>query len=255
MAHRGAPVDVPENTLPAFLNAIELGADAVELDVRLTADQVPVVYHYFYLDELTTLNGPLFQYTWVELRQARFVKPGLLTQTTFGIPSLDEVLQALQGRIGLEVEIKGPEPGSVAVLAAVLKNHPEALNNLEITSYEPMLLERFRQHVPGVPTDLLIPLNEPWMKADVLAYTALQRGRLAGARAVHLHASQLSTGVVEYICQGGSEVHAWGVNDQQAFEASRRLGIKRICTDALSLALNYRQEAITKEQASPGNPE
>ena len=151
----------------------------LRLDVRLTADRVPIVYHYFYLDELTTLNGPLYQYTWAELRQARFVIPDSSTQTTVGISSLDEVLQALQGRIGLEVEIKGPEPGSVAVLAAVLKNYPEALKNLEITSYEPLLLERFRQHIPGVPTDLLIPLNEPWMKADVLAYTAFQRGRLA----------------------------------------------------------------------------
>ncbi|MBN1218885.1 MAG: glycerophosphodiester phosphodiesterase [Anaerolineae bacterium] len=56
VAHRGAPTEVaPENTIPAFQRAIDLGADAVELDVRLTADHVPVVYHYFYLEEATGL--------------------------------------------------------------------------------------------------------------------------------------------------------------------------------------------------------
>ena len=51
VAHRGVAEHAPENTLPAFLRALAVGADAVELDVRLTRDRVPVVYHYYYLDE------------------------------------------------------------------------------------------------------------------------------------------------------------------------------------------------------------
>ena len=45
VAHRGIPTEAPENTLASFQRAIELGADAVELDVRLTSDKVPVVFH------------------------------------------------------------------------------------------------------------------------------------------------------------------------------------------------------------------
>ena len=53
MAHRGVPEGVPENTIRAFQRALELGADAIELDVRLSKDGVPVVFHNFYLDETT----------------------------------------------------------------------------------------------------------------------------------------------------------------------------------------------------------
>jgi glycerophosphoryl diester phosphodiesterase len=48
VAHRGVADGAPENTLPAFWKAIELGADAVEFDVRLTRDHEPVIYHYTY---------------------------------------------------------------------------------------------------------------------------------------------------------------------------------------------------------------
>lgn len=72
VAHRGCPDTAPENTIPAFLRAVEFGADAVELDVRLTSDGVMVVYHYFYLDKITDLTGPIFTRTWQEIRQARF---------------------------------------------------------------------------------------------------------------------------------------------------------------------------------------
>jgi glycerophosphoryl diester phosphodiesterase len=56
VAHRGVATQYPENTIPAFLRAIELGADAVELDVRLTKDKIPVVYHYYYLDKIGSLG-------------------------------------------------------------------------------------------------------------------------------------------------------------------------------------------------------
>lgn len=273
IAHRGAPssppaVFAPENTLPAFLRAVEIGADAVELDVRLTSDRVPVVFHYFYLDQLTTLSGPIFCKTWDEVRRARFVPPAVKDQRAgqvddqVRISSLDEVLQALAGRIALEIEIKGPELYAADAAADIIKNHPSALGNLEITSYEPMLLARFPRLLPDEPTDLLIPLSEPWMKADVLAYTALQRGQMAGARAVHLHASQLFDEIVTSIRlgapasgrtpprhsvdnsatphRGGCEVHAWGINDSLALEVAQKLGIERICTDNLQLALNFR---------------
>jgi glycerophosphoryl diester phosphodiesterase len=238
VAHRGCPDSAPENTIPAFLRAVDLGADAVELDVRLTSDGAVVVYHYFYLDKITDLTGPIFTRNWDEIRQARFQDPG---GSEARIPLLEQVLDVLAGRIGLEIEIKGPESESVEAVASVLLNHPQAWDSLEITSYDPMLLNRFQGLISGVPTDLLIPRSEPWMRQDVVAYTALQRGRMAGARAVHLHPSQLDKETVGLIRSTDMEVHAWDVNDFCSLELVRELGIPRLDTDALRQALDFRE--------------
>jgi glycerophosphoryl diester phosphodiesterase len=220
------------------LRAVELGADAVELDVRLTCDGALVVYHYFYLDKITDLTGPIFAHTWEQVRRARFHD---LAETDARIPLLDQVLDVLAGRIGLEIEIKGPESESVEVVASVLHNHPRAWENLEITSYEPMLLKRFQSLAPDVPTDLLIPRSEPWMGRDVAAYTALKRGRMAGARAVHLHPGQLDFETVNLLRKGGCEVHTWDVNDHASLMLVQELQIPRLDTDTLQLAMAFRE--------------
>ncbi|HEX6434369.1 MAG TPA: glycerophosphodiester phosphodiesterase family protein, partial [Gemmatimonadales bacterium] len=68
IAHRGASGSAPENTMAAFTLAIEQGADAIELDVRLTADGVPVVLHDTALDRTTNRSGLLHDHTLAELR-------------------------------------------------------------------------------------------------------------------------------------------------------------------------------------------
>jgi len=73
VAHRGVPDTYPENTIPAFERAIELGADTIELDVRLTSDNVPVVFHYFYLNEITPITGAIFNYTLEQLRDIEVI--------------------------------------------------------------------------------------------------------------------------------------------------------------------------------------
>ena len=68
MAHRGVTADAAENTLEAFRAAQSLGADAIELDVQLSADGIAVVYHYAYLEALTDGSGPVWQRSLAELR-------------------------------------------------------------------------------------------------------------------------------------------------------------------------------------------
>ena len=79
------------------------------------------------------------------------------------------------------------------------------------------------------------------MRNDVVAYTALQRGMLAGARAVHLHPTQLDEETLRYLRQKGCEVHAWAVNDMNALALVRSLEIPRLDTDCLQLALEFRE--------------
>jgi glycerophosphoryl diester phosphodiesterase len=239
VAHRGAPVGVPENTMPAFQHALDLGADAIELDVRLTKDRVPVVFHYFYLDEGTTLSGPIFEYTFDQLRQVEVLGSRGEAPNGCRIPTLCEVLETFGGRLGLEIEIKGPEPESSEIVGALLQRFRHLWETIEVTSYEPMLLANIGQRCPELATDLLLPLSEDWMGLDVVTYLAIHRAGLAGARGVHLHPTQLSPEVVATVHSSGIEVHAWDVNDEESLRSVAELGIARFDTDEVQLAVEF----------------
>ena len=70
VAHRGDTQSAPENTLPAFANAIKKGADGIELDVHLTEDGQLVVHHYFGLGTTTSGSGLLIEKKLAEIKQA-----------------------------------------------------------------------------------------------------------------------------------------------------------------------------------------
>ena len=235
VAHRGAPGEAPENTIQAFQRAIDLGADAAELDVRLTSDHIPLVYHYYYLDAITKLSGPIFNYTAHQIQGNGFPAQG-----EFTISTLSEVLESFGSKTGFEIELKGPEKESSEIVGRILHDFKSLWGTIEVTSYEPVLLLEITRHCPGLATDLLVPQSPDWMKSDVLTHTAIHRAKLAGARAVHLHPAQLSYQVAEAIRTQGIELHCWDVNDEQSLNVVRELDIPKICTDRISLAVEFR---------------
>lgn len=241
LAHRGDTAYAPENTLAAFRHAVKIGADGVELDVRLTSDRQPAVYHYYYLEEASSGAGTIFSRTAAELKELR-VKDE--RGGDHGIPMLWEVLSEFGGLTQLEIEAKGPEPEAAPVIANVLNQFPKAHDRIEVTSFEPALLLSVRRSCPDIATALLFPRSEPWMKLDVVGYAALQRARLAGASAVHLHPSQLSEDVMSRARSAGVEVHSWDANDLDALRLTADLGVTWIDTDRLEAALSFRNSLL-----------
>ena len=100
VAHRGASIEQPENTIAAFEAAIDAGADAVEFDVRMTVDGHAVVMHDADVSRTTDGNGLVSEMTLEEIR-------------TLGVPTLEETLGCLAGRAAADIEIKNlpGEPG------------------------------------------------------------------------------------------------------------------------------------------------
>ena len=242
VAHRGVTTNAPENTLPAFERAIELGADAVELDVRLTSDQVPVVYHYYYLDNNTSGSGAIFNHTLAELRSLKVVsKKNPLAQAGC-ISTLAEILEILGGRIDMEIEIKGPEPEAPGIVGSVLLDFKQLWDTIEVTARVPAFLLAIQKICPGLQADLLYPLSASWMKPDVVQFEALNLARLARASSVHLHPSQLSSEIVDNLRRANIEVHAWDVNDSSSLQLCKDTGVRRICTDDLAQALDFRAQ-------------
>ena len=151
------------------------------------------------------------------------------------------MLEMFVGRIGLEIEIKGPEPESAAIVAAALQPYRHLWESIEVTSYEPILLREMQARCPGLATDLLGLRSEPWMTPEIVRHLAIHRARLAHARAIHLHPTQLLPETIAAVRAAGIEVHAWDINDMEALDIVTALRIPRICTDCLEEALHYRQ--------------
>jgi glycerophosphoryl diester phosphodiesterase len=240
VADRGAATEAPENTIAAFEAAAEQGADAVELDVRLTSDHVPVVHHFYNLGSRASASGPIFAFTWEQLRQVRLGGADDASVPPEHIPSLDEVLTRFGGRLGLEIHMQGPEPEAPVIVGGLLQQHRHIWGAVEVTSYEPAVLLEIQRVCPGLATDLLFPRSESWKTPDIEQYEAVQCGRMARATAVHIHPSQLSAAMVRAVRAQGIEVHAWDVNDENALGLVAELGIPRLNTDNLRQALAFR---------------
>src|SRR5216117_1881160 len=106
IAHRGEHLHHPENTLPAFQEAIRLGADFIEVDVRTTADGKLVLSHDGNVARRTTSQGEIAKMTFDEVRK---LDAGIKSGPEFAgtrIPTFDEALDLARGRIGIYVDVK-----------------------------------------------------------------------------------------------------------------------------------------------------
>jgi len=106
IAHRGEHLKHPENTLPAYLAAIGLGADYIEVDVRTTADGKLVSMHNSSVDGTTNGKGQVANLTF---EQIRALDAGIKFAAHFAgtrVPAFEEVLAAVKGRVGIYVDAK-----------------------------------------------------------------------------------------------------------------------------------------------------
>jgi len=129
--HRGRGKTTFENTLEAFETAINLGADAVELDVRRTADGVMIVHHD---EKVRRLRRPLERMT---LKEARL----FADRRGYYLPTFEETLAACAGRIALDIELK--EPGYEQDVVAITKKYYD-LDNVAFTSFSDAVIKRIK---------------------------------------------------------------------------------------------------------------
>jgi len=190
VAHRGASAEQPENTLRAFEAAVDLGADAVEFDVRMSADGHPVVVHDPAVDRTTDGHGLVRDLTLAELK-------GLRVRSSQGgkaeeIPTLDETLELLSGRVAIDVEIKNipGEPDHDADRQDVVDATLRALDGagfsgaVLISSFNPSSIAHARAAAPDVPTGLLAVQAMPVADALRLATEGGHGWVLPAARSV-----------------------------------------------------------------------
>jgi glycerophosphoryl diester phosphodiesterase len=218
VAHRGISRERPENTLPAFLRALELGADGIELDVHCTKDRVVVVHH----DEVPRATAPdralagkrIDELTWDQLQ-------GFAVDGAALIPALTEVLAALRGRLDVFVELKGQ--AIEGPVLDVIRRSP-APARCAVHSFDHEAIRRIRAMAPGLRAGVLFDAAPP----DVVAAM-----RYADARDVWPREDLIDAAMVEAVHGAGGRVLAWTVNVPERAKALAALRVDALCTDAL----------------------
>jgi glycerophosphoryl diester phosphodiesterase len=153
VAHRGASGHAPENTMRAFGLAVEMGADAIELDVHLTADGELAVIHDDTLDRTTDRRGAVAGLTMAEIREA---DAGGGQQ----VPTLADVLGWLPSDLGLVVEIKARSAVD-ATVAALREHDVHRSGRASLISFDEASIERARELEPTLMTGYLLVPGQP----------------------------------------------------------------------------------------------
>jgi glycerophosphoryl diester phosphodiesterase len=212
-AHRGASGYAPENTLAAFRLARELGADMVEFDLHLTADDRLVVLHDDTLDRTTNGTGYVRDHTWAEIAR---LDAGARYRPEFAgerVPLLDDVLD-WAGRVGmpLSIEMKRPNealnrdpyPDLAARIIARVQAHGLA-DQVLLFSDDHALVKTTRQLAPGIGTSIVLGL------ATFIDPVTLARE--AGADGLAVYWRYASRRMVEACHAAGIHVFGFGVGD------------------------------------------
>lgn len=244
MAHRGAPAVEAENTLPAFEAAVRAGADAVELDVRLSADGVVVVMHDPLVDRTTDGSGLVRDLTLAQLGALRIITTdGSATK----VPTLEETLRALSGRVAVDLELKqlpgepdfepDGEPLVDATLAVLAEVGFEGA--VLLSSFDPVAIASVRSLAPQLPTGLLVA-----PQIDVRVATTFARGQghpwvLPSVAAVEA----AGAGYVEEAHAGGMRVGTWIVDEPARALALLRAGVDAVATNDPAALVIARREA------------
>ena len=150
IGHRGAAAYAPENTLEGIHTAADMGIDWVELDVKLTKDDVPILFHDEDLSRTTNGSGLVRETTYDDIKQLEAGSWFGESFTGIKIPTLEEAIEDLVNRnLGLNLEIKacaGREVETAEAALDVLSQYWDDHNRLLISSFDPASLEA-AQHV------------------------------------------------------------------------------------------------------------
>jgi len=231
-AHRGASAYAPENTLAAFELALRQGADAIELDAKLTADRQVIVMHDATVDRTTEGKGRVRDLPLAEIRK---LDAGSHFDVAFKgepVPTLDEVFKAVGQLTYINVELtnySSPFDDLAERVAALVRRH-KLQTRVLFSSFNWIVLARVRRQLPEAPIGLLALPG----RGGMLARSAV--GRLFGYQALHPERSDVTPMLVKQAHRRGERVNAYTVNAEDDMRRLFGLGVDGIFTDDPVLA-------------------
>lgn len=246
IAHRGANKRAPQNTLPAFQKAIDMGTDGFETDVHLSKDGVPVICHNYTIDETSNGTGKIEEMTLEQLKGYDFgsyYDPKFKGTT---LPTLDEFLDLAMGKglKALNIELK-PEKDTARREMLVRKTleavEARGLSDiLLISSFSPEILEYIKQVDPSCKTAFLYPAG--YVRAHLAILPPFGLMSKMKCHAAHPHKLCIRGNFVRKAHEKGIQVNVWTVNESEDIRAMIEAGVDGIITDCPDRVRNILNE-------------
>jgi glycerophosphoryl diester phosphodiesterase len=232
-AHRGASAHAPENTLASFELALAQGADAIELDARLSADGKVVVFHDPTLDRTTDGTGRLAQKKLADLRALDAGSSFSAQYRGEKIPLLEEVFDAVGNKLFINVHLTNittPRDPLVDHVCQLVKKYGLE-DQVLFSSFMISNLIRARQLLPLVPRGLLAA--EHWKGAWARSF-GFAFGDYA---ALHPYITDVDAREVQRVHRLKRRIHVWTVNKPDDMLHLKSWGADGVFTDDPALAL------------------
>jgi len=231
IAHRGASTRAPENTLVAFRNALDAGADGIEFDARLTADGHIVLMHDDDVSRTTDGTGLLSE---MKLSAVRALNAGVKFGVSAQVPTLDEAFSLIAGRARIVLEVKGAyAAGSTRDGAAVARElcaHISGVPNLVVSSFDPEAIATIRALEPHIPTAITCGRGS---HLDWALTMAIESGHAE----CHIPAEMVDPTFIARAHDARKKVLAYTVNDAEQARSFLALGLDGIFSDDPELVL------------------
>ena len=220
ISHRGSKSAAPENTIEAFLAAVEVGFNWVEVDVMTTSDRAIVCSHNFDLERETDSFGYIHQNSLKDIKNAYTgVNKGY--GGAYRIPELKTLLEKLPGDIGINIEIKSSSVFDLSTARALvalkkqLKERP-----IIISSFNPIVLAYIHLFLRAAPTGFLLESKKyfwiiNWLHPDYL----------------HLRGDMVTEGIVGLCKERNMKINAWTVNNKNAIKLLFNKQVVGVVTD------------------------
>ena len=217
IGHRGAKGHVAENTIESIQKAIDFGVDGIEIDVHLCASGELVVFHDLTLDRMTDGTGEIGKLSLSELKQLR-------VNGKFVIPTLEEILDVIDKKCFLNIELKGKHTASKSseVIQEYIKEKGWKYHNFILSSFQHHELEDVFKIDKNIPLGVLT-------KASVTE--AIEFSKTINAAAIHPNFALLTSENVKRAQSKGYRVYTWTVNDEETIQRMKSYKVDGIISD------------------------
>lgn len=215
-AHRGASGHEPENTLSAIMKAIELGADWVEVDVYAVEGEV-IVIHDERLERTTNGMGYVREKPLAYLRSLDAGKGER-------IPTLREVLECIDRRAGINIELKGPHTAYpvVSLINEYIDSHGWSYDQVLVSSFSRRQLVEVKKKDPRIRLGVIV---------DGIRRRYSRFARTYNLYSVHPHIELVNVKFIQRAREIGLKIFVFTVNTSEEIERFERMGVDGIFTD------------------------